>query len=193
MKKDLLLPLLGLLGGLVIAGVLIFSQPHKMAGSIIEPPVPAPAIDLGDFHLSEQKGKVVLIFFGYTYCPDVCPATLGGLKQVLKRLDKQADEVEVLFVTVDPKRDTPEKITQYTSAFDPRIRGLTGSMAELEPIWEGYGVYRAEQPADQAGAYQVDHSTRIYLIDKEGNMRETFAFGTPVDDILSDVKVALNN
>jgi protein SCO1/2 len=193
MKKEFLWSALGLLGGLMVAAALIISQPHKMAGSVIEPPAPAPAIDLGDFHLSEQKGKAVLIFFGYTYCPDVCPATLGELKQVLKRLDKQAEEVVVLFITVDPKRDTAEKMTQYSAAFDPRIYGLTGSMAELEAVWQGYGVYRAEQPTKNEGSYVVDHSTRTYLIDREGNLLETFAFGTPVDDILADVKVVLSN
>jgi len=99
----------------------------------------------------------------------------------------------VLFITVDPARDTQDKMNQYTRAFDPRIRGLSGTMAELEPVWQAYGVYRAEQPAGNAGSYLVDHSSRTYLIDRQGNLRVTFAFGTPVDDLVSDVKYLLNN
>jgi protein SCO1/2 len=183
---------LGLLGGLVTVTALFLAQPHRLTGSIIDPPVAAGAIDLGDFPLSQQQGQVVLVFFGYTYCPDVCPATLGEFKQVYKRLGKQADQVEALFITVDPQRDTPEKMQQYTAAFDPHIRGLTGSMDELERVWQAYGVYRQEQPTGEDGVYLVDHSARTYLIDRQGNLRVTFAFGTPVDDIVSDVKYLLN-
>jgi protein SCO1/2 len=193
MKRMLFWLFLGLFGGLVLAGGLILSQPHKLTGSVIDPPVTAGSIDLGNFHLAEQKGKVVVLFFGYTYCPDVCPSSLSEFKEVLKNLGGQAENVDVLFITVDPKRDTPEKISQYARAFDPRIQGLSGSMAELEPIWKAYGVYRAEQPSETEGAYLVDHSSRTYLIDRQGNLRVTFTYGTPVDDILSDVKFLLNN
>jgi protein SCO1/2 len=185
-------PVLGLFAGLLLAGGLILAQPRSLTGSVIDPPVPAGAIDLSNFRLNDQKGKVVVVFFGYTYCPDVCPATLGELKQVLKRLGDQAGEVEVLFITVDPKRDTIEKISTYAGAFDPRIRGLSGSLAELEPVWQSYGVFRAERPTEKEGVYLVDHSTRTYLIDRQGNLRVTLAYGTPVDDILSDVKFLLS-
>ncbi len=193
MKRMLFWPVLGLFAGLLVAGGLYLAQPRRLTGSIIDPPAPAGAIDLGDFRLDEQKGKVVAVFFGYTYCPDVCPASLGELKQALKRLGDQAKDVEVLFITVDPQRDTPEKISQYAAAFDPRIRGLTGSMAELEPVWQAYGVYREERPTQKEGVYLVDHSTRTYLIDRQGNLRVTLAFGTPVDDLVSDVKYLLSH
>ena len=184
---------LGLFGGLLLAGGLILAQPRGLTGSVIDPPAPAGAIDLDGYHLNEHKGKVVLVFFGYTYCPDVCPASLSEFKQALKQLGDRASDVEVLFITVDPARDTQDKMNQYTLAFDPRIRGLSGSKAELEPVWQAYGVYRAERSTANAGMYLVDHSSRTYLIDRQGNLRVTFAFGTPVDDIVSDVKYLLNN
>jgi protein SCO1/2 len=193
MNRSFWLLAIGVLTGLVIAVTAFSLQPHAMRGSVIDPPIPAPEIALGDFRLSEQRGKTVLLFFGYTYCPDVCPATLGEIKQVLKGLGASADRVTPVFITVDPKRDTPEKLAGYTAAFDPRIVGLTGSLSELETVWQAYGVYRAEQPAREGGQYLVDHSARLYLIDPQGKMRATYAFGTPVEDLLSDVRYIIRN
>lgn len=175
---------------LAVAG-LALAQPYRLRGSIIDPPQPAPAIALNGFDLSAQRGKVVLLFFGYTTCPDVCPATLGEMKQVLQRLGGQAQNVQVVFVTVDPQRDTPEKMQRYTAAFDPRIAGVTGTEEELQPIWQAYGVYREIRQGGTAAGYLVDHSARVYLIDPEGFLRATYPFGTPVEDLLSDVRFLL--
>lgn len=193
MHRSFWLLVIGVLTGLVVAITAFSLQPHALRGSVIDPPIPAPEIALGDFRLSEQRGKTVLLFFGYTYCPDVCPATLGEMKQVLKGLGALADRVTPVFITVDPQRDTPEKLAGYTAAFDPRILGLTGSLSELESVWQAYGVYRAEQPAGKGGQYLVDHSARLYLIDPQGNLRVTYAFGTPVEDLLSDIKAIIRN
>lgn len=193
MKKSLLLPAIGLVAGLLMVLVVAMAQPYRLRGSAIEPPIPAPEIALGDFRLSEQQGKAVIMFFGYTYCPDVCPATLGEIKQVMKALDRSADQVQPVFITVDPKRDTPEKLAAYTAAFDARIVGLTGSQAELESVWQAYWVSRTEQPAKEGGQYLVDHTARIYLIDPQGNLRATYAFGTPVEDLLADVRYILKH
>lgn len=175
---------------LAVAG-LALAQPYRLRGSIIDPPQPAPAIALNGFDLSAQRGKVVLLFFGYTTCPDVCPATLGEMKQVLQRLGGQAQNVQVVFVTVDPQRDTPEKMQRYTAAFDPRIAGVTGKEEDLQPIWQAYGVYREIRQGGTAAGYLVDHSARVYLIDREGFLRATYPFGTPVEDLLSDVRFLL--
>lgn len=191
LKKSVLLPLLGLVTGLAIVVVATLLQPYRMKGSEIAPPQPAPAINLGDFHLNQQRGKAVLVFFGYTYCPDVCPATLGEVKQVMVALKGQADRVQPVFITVDPKRDTPERIAAYADAFDANIRGVSGTFEELEPVWEAYGVYRQEQPGKTADQYLVDHSARVYLIDPQGNLRATYPFGSQVENILSDVKFVL--
>lgn len=194
--RNLLLAGIGVALGLALVGLIVLARPYTYRGSLIEPPVPAADFTLTSssgepFHLSDQRGKVVLMFFGYTTCPDVCPATLGEMKTVRNRLGDQAEGMQFVFITVDPQRDTPEKIGQYAAAFDPTFIGLSGSEAELEPVWASYGVYRAISETGSAAGYLVDHSARTYLIDQDGNLRLTFVFGTPVDDILSDVRHVL--
>lgn len=196
MSRNLILAGVGALLGLALIAAAVIARPYTYNGSLIEPPTPAQDFTLtsGDgslYRLSDQKGKVVLLFFGYTTCPDVCPATLSEMKQMRDRLGDQADKVEFVFITVDPQRDTPERIGQYAAAFDPSITGLSGTEAELEPVWNGYWVYRSISKQESAAGYLVDHSARTYLIDKSGNLRLTFAFGTPVDDILQDVRHVL--
>ncbi len=190
-NKSVLLPVLGIVAGLLLVAAFTLLQPYRMRGSAIDPPQPAPDINLGDFHLSEQRGKAVLLFFGYTYCPDVCPATLGEVKQVMKGLQNRADKVQPVFITVDPKRDTPERIALYADAFDANILGVSGNFTDLEPVWQAYGVYRAEQPGKSEDMYLVDHSARVYLIDPQGNLRATYPFGSQVENILADVKFVL--
>jgi protein SCO1/2 len=196
MSRNLILAGVGALLGLALIAAAVMARPYTYRGSLIEPAVPAQDFTLtrGDgspFRLSDQRGKVVLLFFGYTTCPDVCPATLSEMRQVRDRLGDQADQVQFVFITVDPQRDTPERIGQYVAAFDPSFAGLSGSETELEPVWKSYWVYRAINQQDSAAGYLVDHSTRLYLIDKAGSLRLTFAFGTPVDDILQDVRHVL--
>ena len=137
------------------------------------------------------RGKTVLLYFGYTSCPDVCPTTLAQFKQTRARLGAQADRVRFVFVTVDPQRDTPDKMSKYLNVFDPAIVGLGGTEAELAPVWTAYGVYRQIQPGSSADAYTVDHSARVYLIDAQGNLRATYAFGVQADDIAQDVRYLL--
>ena len=167
---------------------LVLAQPYTLHGSAIVPPAPAPEIVLDDYRLSEDQGKVVMFAFGYTTCPDICPATLGEFKQVLARLGKDAEDVQMLFITVDPARDTPERMSAYTAAFDLRIRGLSGSEEELEAVWGAYGVARIRREVGSKAGYLVDHSTRIYVVDRAGNLRATYAFGTPVADLVSDLR-----
>lgn len=181
-----------------------FTGPYTFRGSLIDPPVPAADFTLtdsqgSDFTLSNQSGSLVLIFFGYTTCPDVCPATLGEMKQIRERLladsrlaDK-ADSVRYVFITVDPQRDTAERMGKYLATFDPTFIGLTGSEAQLNPVWKSYGVYRAISETESAAGYLVDHTARVYLVDQDGNLRLTYAFGTPVDDILQDVRYLLKS
>ena len=178
---------------LLMIAVFVLTRPHTFRGSIISPPAPAPDFRLpdgkgGSFQLSEQRGKLVLIFFGYTSCPDVCPTTLSEMKLVQKRLGSLADQVRFVFITVDPARDTPEIMAQYAASFSPSFIGLSGSEEELQPVWEGYGVYHEKRETASAVGYLVDHSAFVYVIDRNGNMRETFSFRTPVDDVVGDVR-----
>ena len=133
---------------LVTAIVFFTSQNNRLRGSVIDPPMPAAEIALTDqhgnpFRLADYRGKVVLLFFGYTYCPDVCPATMAELRAARAMLKpEQAARVQIVFVTVDPGRDTPASIQEYVSRFDPTFLGLSGSEQELSVVWQAYGVFR---------------------------------------------------
>jgi len=127
--------------GVVMAAVLLFPKTDTFHGTLYDPALPAPEILLNrdngsSFRLSEQRGDVVLLFFGYTSCPDVCPTTLSELRKVNTELGGNANQVKVVFVTVDPERDTPEQIQKYVSIFNPAFIGLSGSLEELEPVWK---------------------------------------------------------
>ena len=129
------------------AALLFLNPPGFRGAAYMEPLPPAPEIELtqadgGTFRLSDQRGRIVLLFFGYTSCPDVCPTTLAGLKLVLEELGDKAGSVQVLFISIDPGRDTPERAQEYVNHFDPSFIGLSGSQAELEKIWKDYGVFR---------------------------------------------------
>jgi protein SCO1/2 len=176
---------------------MLFAKPPSFHGTSYNEPYPiAPQIELtksnGEtFRLSDQKGKIVLIFFGYTSCPDVCPTTLAELNLVMGDLGNKAESVEVVFVSVDPERDTPEKIQAYVEQFNPGFVGLSGSVEELQSIWTNYGVYREKAETDSALGYIVNHTARTYLIDADGNLRLSYGFQTPVEDIVSDLKTLL--
>jgi protein SCO1 len=115
------------------------------------------------------RGKYMLVYFGYTYCPDVCPTTLNAVADALSRLGKKADELEPIFVTVDPKRDTPSVMKQYTAAFTPRLIGLTGSDAEIAAVAKEYHVYYAEHRTGPGpNDYAMDHSSILYLMGPNG-------------------------
>jgi protein SCO1/2 len=182
----------------VAVGVVLFSAPAGFRGTTYGEPYPAAKeIELGQgngsrFRLSEMRGKAVLLFFGYTSCPDVCPTTLAELKQALEKLgDEKAKQVQVLFVTVDPERDTPERIQEYVDHFNPNFIGLSGTENELANVWQNYGVFREIVNGTSAAGYIVNHTARVTLIDQDGNMRVSFAFETPVEDIVHDLKLLL--
>ena len=173
------------------------TQPYAFHGSVIEPPTRAAdftltAHDGRPLQLSKFSGKLVVLYFGYTACPDVCPTTLSDLKRTRARLGQSADRVQFLFVTVDPERDTAERLQGYVPSFDPSFIGLTGTEAELAPTWKAYGVYRAKQPSTSALGYLMDHSSQVYVIDPRGNLRMTFAFGETPDNMAQDIQHLLN-
>lgn len=181
--------------GLILAATaasLFLQKPYTFKGSLIQPALPAADFTLmagngQPFHLAEQRGKVVLLFFGYTYCPDVCPVTLSEYKKIRAALGEKAPNVVFLFITVDPPRDTPEVLQKHVALFDPAIIGLTGTPAELQAVWDAYGVVREERPVSGAAGYLVDHTARIYLVDKGGNLRLTYPYGFEPEGIVQDV------
>jgi protein SCO1/2 len=167
---------------------------HEFTATVLEPPNTAPDFSLVNqhgetFQLSEQQGSVVLLFFGFTSCPDICPGELAQLAAVRRELGSDAEQVQVAFVTLDPERDTPERLGWYVGNFDPTFYGLYGSPEELEPVLQDYGVtsIKRELEGSQLG-YTIDHSAFLYAIDKAGNWRLLFPYGSNIDDIVADVR-----
>jgi cytochrome oxidase Cu insertion factor (SCO1/SenC/PrrC family) len=151
----------------------------------------------GPFRLTDQnqmirtemdfKGKYMLVFFGYTYCPDVCPTTLAVMADALGKIGSLADKVTPIFITVDPKRDTPEKIKAYLSSFGPRFVGLTGDTNDIAAVAKEYRVYYREHPPENGGEYTVDHSGVVYLMGPNGNFVANYSLETAPDILAADL------
>jgi protein SCO1/2 len=141
--------------------------------------------------LTDFKGKVVALFFGYTHCPDVCPTTMVDLKQAMKLLGSRADELQVLFVTVDPERDTQEVLAQFVPSFDKRFIGLRGGEQETASTVAIFKIYAKKVDAQGKGGYTVDHSAGTYIFDKAGNIRLYMDYGQKPADIANDIKKIL--
>ncbi|MBR9867086.1 MAG: SCO family protein [Oceanospirillales bacterium] len=147
----------------------------------------------GDVSLHDFKGKVVLIYIGYTHCPDVCPTSLAVISQAMKNLDAdQRKQIQPIFISVDPDRDTPEHLAEYSAFFHPSFIGVTGSREKIDQVVSQYGAfYRIVNMKDSAIGYAVDHSSRIYLINKQGALSKTMAHGTPPDQLVTEINALL--
>lgn len=186
--------------GLAFTVALLSScQVYEFAGTLYDDPQIAPDFELrnvtgGSYRLSQSRGKIVLVYFGYTFCPDICPGTLAQARQMFDSLGREADMVEFLFITVDPERDTPEIMSTYVSAFHPRIIGLTGGDDELAQVFEGYGIVaEKELLAESAVGYVMNHTTRVFLIDSAGRLRLSYPFGTTAEDMAEDIRHLLED
>ncbi|RUL80025.1 SCO family protein [Dyella choica] len=141
---------------------------------------------------SDYRGKVTLLYFGYTHCPDVCPLTLAHLHVVMQRLDKLADGARILFVSVDPQRDTAEALHAYVTAFDPHIVGLTGSPADIEALTKRYRAAFSREPGKAGGSYEVSHSSGIYIFDASGKARLLATPEDTQDKLVHDLHLLLS-
>lgn len=141
--------------------------------------------------LIDFRGKVVLIYFGYTFCPDVCPATMVELKTAMEALGKKADDVQVIMVTLDPQRDTWEVLQEYVHHFNPDFIGLTGSEDEITTVAAPFGVFYEKEEGSVETGYLLAHTATVAALDKEGKLRLIFPFETPGEDIAQDVKQLL--
>ena len=142
--------------------------------------------------LADYRGKAVVIFFGYTQCPDVCPTTLAELAEVMKRLGPDADRVQVLFVTIDPERDTQELLSQYVPAFDSRFMGLYGDAAATERTAKEFKIIYQKQPGATPGSYTMDHSAGTYIFDPQGRLRLYVSYGQGPDVFAHDLRELLH-
>ncbi|MEQ1766716.1 MAG: SCO family protein [Methylotenera sp.] len=141
--------------------------------------------------MADFKGKVVTLFFGYTHCPDVCPTTMHDLKLTMNLLGDKADQVQVLFVTLDPARDTQELLAQFVPSFDPRFIGLRGGEAETAATAAVFKIYAKKVEAQGQGGYTIDHSAGVYVFDKAGKIRLYVDYGQKPADIANDIKQIL--
>ena len=182
---------------LVFAGAVGAGEGAEFRGGALVPPRAAPdfalkTADGKEFRLRDQRDHVVALSFGYTFCPDVCPTTLAELVQVKARLGADADRLRVVFVTVDPERDTPARLQEYARAFTHRFTALTGPPEQLAQARKAYGVVAEKRVVPgTAAAYLIDHSALVYVIDPQGRLRLTFPFGLSIDDMTHDIKLLL--
>jgi protein SCO1 len=141
--------------------------------------------------LADFRGKVVVVFFGFTQCPDVCPTTMAEMAQVMNVLGEQSKQVQVLFVTVDPERDTQQLLQQYVPAFHPSFLGLRGDAAATDAVAQEFKVFRAKVPGKTPGSYSMDHTAASYVFDKEGKVRLYVRPGQGPEAIAADIKQLL--
>ena len=146
----------------------------------------------GPLGLRDLRGKVVLLYFGYTFCPDICPTSLAFTSQALASLDRADQEkVQMLFVTVDPERDTLDKLKAYTAYFHPSIVGLSGTPEEIAKVAKLYGASYAKQNTSSAGGYVVDHSAYTYVIAPDGSLLKALDHGTPPAQVVEAIHAAM--
>lgn len=197
MSERVLMVIAGLLATLVV-GLALFWQPEMP-----ERPLPQAALPAaGDFtlqsaagpiSLKDYRGKVVLIYFGYTYCPDVCPTSLAATAQGLTLLKpEELARVAMIFISVDPERDTPARLKDYAEFFHPNVVGVTGTPEKLAEIAKRYGVFYARQKIDTAGGYVVDHSSDTYVVGPEGRLVGKIAHATPPDRVAAELRKYLD-
>ncbi|WP_153147269.1 SCO family protein [Dechloromonas sp. H13] len=197
MAQRLLLAIAILLAALVL-GLAFFWQP-----TLPERPLPTAAAPAGgDFTLQSAtgpvalqdfRGKLVLVYFGYTYCPDICPTSLAATAEGLKLLTPdELARVAVVFISVDPERDTPARLKEYAEFFHPAIVGVTGTPDEVAAIARRYGVFYARQPVDTAGGgYVVDHTSDTYIVAADGKLDGKIAHAAPPDQVAAEIRKRL--
>ena len=165
-------------------------------GVAVTPPRDVPAFaftrtDGSVYRTGAEGDRPMVLFFGYTHCPDVCPTTLMDWKRVKQELGKDAARVRFVFVTVDPERDTREVVDQYAKQFDPSFVGLSGDSATTAGIQEAFGVAAVRESSTSAAGYLMSHSSQVFLVDPRGRLVVLYAFGTGWDALLADLKQLL--
>jgi protein SCO1/2 len=187
-----------------LAAAFVIALPFAMPGAAsaelksgeFSPPRMAPDFTLQGsngkpLRLADYQGKVVALGFGFTYCPAVCPTTLAQLAAVKQKLGAAAKDFQVVYVTVDPDRDTPARMKTYLAGFDSSFLGATGTAAQLAQVRQEYGISSVRIDGGSAANYGFNHSSFIYLIDRAGKLRALSPYGRAVDDVVHDVNALL--
>ncbi len=185
-----------LLSAACVATLAAGCKPATFHGTAYEPPARAPDVVLqtakdGRFSLADQKGSVVFLYFGYTHCPDVCPTTLSDWKRIKSALGADASRVRFVFISVDPARDDPATLQHYVGTFDPGFIGATSDSATLAHIEQAFHVTSRREETASAEGYAVIHPSQTFVVDKRGDLRLLYSFGTNTSDIVSDVRQLL--
>jgi len=181
---------------LIIGCQVLGASSYEFNGTVLEPPLALPDFELAatdgqPFRLSDIEGDFALIYFGYTFCPDVCPLTLADVKEALAGLEGR-ERVHVIFISVDPERDTPEVLGRYMNAFDPDFTGLTDDFDKTQEVMKAYGAFaEKEEVADSAAGYLVSHTARVYLVSPQRELIMTYSFGFEPDALRADLTYLL--
>ena len=183
--------------GAFVAGLVLFTAVVFIVTGRSPAPLALQSTVGGPFRLIDHNGRPVsdqdfkghpsLVFFGFTHCPDVCPTALFEISEILRALGSDGDRVRALFVTVDPERDTPAKLKDYLSSFDPRLMAATGDEASIKAIEKAYRVYAKKVPLD-GGGYTMDHTAIVYLMDKDGRFVAPFNMKRRPEDAAADLR-----
>jgi protein SCO1 len=181
--------LLAIVGSVVVPRLLAGGKSYN--GTLVDASGPPEEFLLesadGDVHLSDFRGQLVVMYFGYTNCPDICPATLSKLAKVREQMGADADQVQVIMVSVDPERDDPGRLRQYISVFDESFVGVTGSEESLRSVTTQFGIYFQKAEGSGASGYSVDHTTTLVVLDKNGRQRLFLPNDLTVEQIEHDL------
>jgi len=176
-----------LLSGALLAACSQAPQGGKPAGADFVLQGPAGPVDSHKF-----RGKLMLVFFGYVHCPDVCPTSLTAMNEVLNGMTpEERARIQPILISVDPERDTPEALKNYAAYFHPSLIGVTGTPEQIATLAKAFGAGYVRQPPRSDGTYAVDHSANTYLVGKDGKLAATLLLGTPVDDLRAAIRKAL--
>lgn len=196
-RRLIILTLLALSGAIAAGTALVTMRSEAPDSRALTPAARAAPFVLTDqdgnrFDSASLRGKVALVFFGFTHCPDVCPTTMATMSNVLSELGPDAADVQPVFISVDPARDNAGVLKAFQGLFDPRIVMLTGTPREIAAVAKAYHVYYRALPADASGNYTIDHTASVFLIDREGRLRSTFDFHEDERTILEKVRLLVD-